>query len=146
MITCFFKNYFSSSFRHIVVDGLVVKANKILLVKRAGPWLESGKWALPGGYLNRGENGAEAVVREVLEETGYQVKVIKFLSIIDDPHRFKDVNQNIGFIYLIKPIKKISTFDDEISKVKWFDINHLPQPKTMAFDHLQIIKKQLSLC
>lgn len=143
MITCFYKNYFNASLRHLVVDALVIKNQRILLVKRSGSWLESGKWALPGGYLDRNETGAEAAAREIKEETGYRVKKIKLLKIIDSARRRHDNRQNISLIYRAEPAKKVGGFDAEISAIKWFNLSRLPQAVNMAFDHLVIIK---SLC
>jgi 8-oxo-dGTP pyrophosphatase MutT (NUDIX family) len=41
----------------------------VLLVRRA----DDGRWAMPGGWVDPGETPAQAVVREVAEETGLQV-------------------------------------------------------------------------
>lgn len=146
MITCYYKNYFNASLRHIVVDALVIKDQRILLVKRAGKWLESGKWALPGGFMERNETAIQATLREIQEETGYRVKIIKLLKISDTPRRRHEDRQNISFIYLARPVKKVSEFDDEVSEIKWFFLNHLPDEKNMAFDHLKTIKACYSLC
>jgi 8-oxo-dGTP diphosphatase len=54
--------------------GAVIKddAGRLLLVRRGHePGL--GLWSIPGGRVERGESDAEAVVREVLEETGLAV-------------------------------------------------------------------------
>jgi len=91
MITCYFEDSDQpTKLRHVVVDTLVVKADKILLVKRGDDTLlEAGKWALPGGYLERDETAAEAATRETLEETGYQVKVEELFRLIDNPKRLR---------------------------------------------------------
>ena len=145
MITCYFEKSDKKVYlRHAVVDMLVIKGNKILLVKRAGPkrYLEVGKWALPGGFLDRDETGAQAAVRETREETGYEAKVIKLFQVNDNPSHPRELNrQNVSLVYLIKPIKKVSGHDEEISEVKWFDLNKLPPAKDMAFDHLETIEQ-----
>ena len=48
-----------------MVDG----AGRFLLVRRAHPPAQ-GKWSIPGGRVEPGETGEQAVVRELLEETG----------------------------------------------------------------------------
>lgn len=144
MITCYFEKTKKPVYlRHVVVDMLVVDHNKILLVKRAGKWLEAGKWALPGGFLDRDETGAQAAVRETREETGYETQVIKLLRIIDNPHRPHEDRQNVSLVYLLKPIKKVSGHDNEVSKTRWFDLDKLPPAKDFAFDHLKTIKLYL---
>jgi 8-oxo-dGTP diphosphatase len=45
---------------------------RLLLVKRANP-PAAGTWSLPGGRIEAGESDAQAVVREVAEETGLVV-------------------------------------------------------------------------
>jgi len=52
--------------------------NKILLVRR----VDNGRWAVPGGYMEPGESAAEASAREVLEETGLQVRVGRLIASI----------------------------------------------------------------
>ena len=139
MIKCKFENNNQALLRHAVVDGIIVENNKILLVKRATHLSNPGKYALPGGFVNRDETVYQAIIREVLEETGYQSEVINLLSIIDNPNRAGEDRQNISFVFLLKPIKKISSSDDEVSEVIWFDINKLPNQSEFAFDHYQII-------
>lgn len=60
------------------------KAGKVLIMKRTR--LETGTdgskltWVFPGGKLDGDENFEQAVVREVLVETGYSIKVNKLIS------------------------------------------------------------------
>lgn len=44
-------------------------------------WGEGDRWTLPGGGLEPGEDPADAVVREVFEETGYRASVVHLLGI-----------------------------------------------------------------
>lgn len=61
----------------VVVDG----QGRILLQRRA----DSGNWALPGGAMDIGEALAESAVREVREETGFDVQVERIVGIYSDP-------------------------------------------------------------
>jgi 8-oxo-dGTP diphosphatase len=54
----------------VVLDG----AGRLLLVRR-GREPSRGLWSVPGGRVEPGENGPDAVRREVLEETGLDVTV-----------------------------------------------------------------------
>jgi len=57
--------------KHMVVVGYIIDHGKVLLV-----WHEKlRRWLPPGGHVEEGELPTEAVVREVLEETGYAVAV-----------------------------------------------------------------------
>ena len=54
---------------------------RLLLVQRANPPAQ-GKWSLPGGRLEPGETPETGVVREVREETGLDVTVIREVGTI----------------------------------------------------------------
>ena len=54
---------------------------KVLLIRRA----DNGKWAVPGGYMQAGENFSEACTREVLEETGLNVNVKRLIGVYTSP-------------------------------------------------------------
>ena len=54
---------------------------KILLTRRT----DNGRWCLPGGRLDPGETVTEACEREVLEETGLQVKAIRMMGVYSYP-------------------------------------------------------------
>jgi ADP-ribose pyrophosphatase YjhB (NUDIX family) len=149
MITCHFEDSKKPAYlRHVVVDMLVVKGNKILLAKRSSKYLETGKWALPGGYLDINETTQQAAIRETTEETGYQTEITDLFRINDSPKRPREKNrQSVALIYLMKPLKKTGEPDHEIDQVKWFNLDKLPQSKDIAFDHHQTIelyKKYLS--
>jgi 8-oxo-dGTP diphosphatase len=138
MIKCTLENGDKVFLRHAVVDAVIIENNKILLVRRAEKSYEfPGKLALPGGYIDFDETVEQAVLREVQEETGYKAKVVKFLKYIDNPKRTE--RQTISFLFLLKPLKKVSESDNEVSEIKWFDINKLPPKEDFAFDHLKII-------
>jgi 8-oxo-dGTP diphosphatase len=66
--------YFPNSFYRVTVKGLFVKDGKILLLKESEKI--SGKWELPGGGLNFGEDIHQGLKREITEETGFVVKSI----------------------------------------------------------------------
>lgn len=53
----------------VAIGAVVVRDDALLMVRRGhGP--AAGAWSVPGGRIERGETAAEAVVRELLEETG----------------------------------------------------------------------------
>ncbi|MGC9599527.1 MAG: NUDIX domain-containing protein [Minisyncoccia bacterium] len=139
MITCIFEDGGKASLRHAVIDALVLKNDKILLVKRAQKFLEGGKWALVGGYMELGETIQEAVVREVFEETGYKVKDLVLLRIVDSPHRPGEDRQNISFVHYCTALGQTGVPDDENSELRWFSLNALPPESEIAFDHMENI-------
>lgn len=53
---------------------------EILLVQEL---LDEGRWTIPGGFCDVGDTPSEAIIREVREETGFDVKVSKLIGIFD---------------------------------------------------------------
>lgn len=66
------------------VGGVVWNEGRILLVQRAyNPG--KGVWTIPGGYVNQGESIGDAIVREILEETGIHTKPHSIIALRDRP-------------------------------------------------------------
>jgi len=61
------------------VRGVVFQDESILLVRER----VDGLWTLPGGWADVGDLPAQAVEREVFEESGYQVRAVKLLAVYD---------------------------------------------------------------
>ena len=59
--------------------GVVFQDDSILMVKE----LSDGGWTLPGGWVDVGEPPSLSVEREVWEESGYRVKAVKLLALLD---------------------------------------------------------------
>jgi ADP-ribose pyrophosphatase YjhB (NUDIX family) len=62
------------------VRGVVFRNSKILLVREIA---DDNLWTLPGGWADVNESPSEAVVREVLEESGYETRTVKLLAVYD---------------------------------------------------------------
>lgn len=135
MITCTFEKGYKASLRHVVVHAIIEMDGKLLLEKRTGDLLESGKWSLPSGFLDRDETAAEGIVREVKEETGWDSEVITLFRINTNPDRPHEDRQNVSIEFLVKAIKKTGEKDAESSKVEWIPIDKLNPLKDFAFDH-----------
>jgi 8-oxo-dGTP pyrophosphatase MutT (NUDIX family) len=65
-------------------SAVIFNDNKQVLLTRRS---DNGQWCLPGGAMEPGENVAEACAREVWEETGLQIDVLRLIGIYSDPHR-----------------------------------------------------------
>lgn len=71
------------------VGAVIVRDEAVVLVKRGREPLK-GKWSLPGGAQELGETAMEAVVREVREETGLEVKPQRLIAVVDIIDRDED--------------------------------------------------------
>ncbi len=142
MIKCTFENGQAAQLRHVTVVAIVVRDNAILLVKRALHLSEPGKFALPGGYLDRDETTEEAMRREVKEETGYLVSTSKFFHFVDNPNRRNDLSkQNVEFVYIAEVTGEPGEHDAESTEITWFPLDKLPPADQIAFDHLASIEQ-----
>ncbi|MBI3955811.1 NUDIX hydrolase [Candidatus Gottesmanbacteria bacterium] len=143
MITCTFEKGYTALLRHIVVHAIVERDGKLLLAKRTGDLLESGKWSLPGGFLNRDETAPEGALRELKEETGWEGEIISWFRINTNPNRPHEDRQNVAIDLLVSPVRQTGMGDDESSKVEWIGIDKLFSFDQFAFDHGESIRLYL---
>jgi ADP-ribose pyrophosphatase YjhB (NUDIX family) len=77
------------------VRGVIFQGDTVLLVKER----VDGGWTLPGGWADVNESPAQAVVREVFEESGYETRVVKLLALYD--RRLHDHPPHLWHIYKV---------------------------------------------
>ena len=66
----------------VAAYGLLERDGEVLLTLLGpSPHTHSGRWTLPGGGVDHGERPADAVVREVYEETGHRVRIVGLLDV-----------------------------------------------------------------
>ena len=99
--------------------------NQILLVREAN----TGFWSFPGGWAELYDSPKEAAYNEVVQETGVKPEITRLIGVIDRlPHK---TQKNVPE-YVIIFEGKVSDDDfskhcHEISEVKFFDIENLPE-------------------
>jgi ADP-ribose pyrophosphatase YjhB (NUDIX family) len=64
------------------VGGVVIDDGRALLIRRGSEPLR-GEWSIPGGTLELGESLEQGVARELLEETGLEVRVLELIEVFD---------------------------------------------------------------
>ena len=80
------------------VGAVVVCDGKILLEKRKNE-PGKGKWSIPGGLVELGENVEQTVIREVKEETGLEVEKPEHIDVVGNV--IKDENGEIKYHFVI---------------------------------------------
>lgn len=104
--------------------------NRILLHRRT----DSGKWALPGGSIEVGESAHETAVREVKEETGFDVAVVRMVGVYSDPENTTitypegDTVHYVSILFECRVTGGAPALCDESSAVEWFSPRELPEP------------------
>ena len=122
-----------------VVFGFDGKELKILLIRR-GIEPFKGRWAFPGGFMCIDETAEECAKRELQEETGLSIHVLKQLGAFSDVHRDpRERVITIAFYALVQP--SAVEGGDDASHAEWFSIEDVPQ---LAFDHDFILRKAMS--
>lgn len=66
---------------NIRLTGILIENNKILLVQQK--LSDNRQWSLPGGRLERGETISQGMIREMKEETGLNIEIIRMLYLCD---------------------------------------------------------------
>lgn len=105
---------------------LLIKQNRILLLKRSNTGYEDGKYSLVAGHIEGNETIKQAMIREAKEEAGIlidenDIEIVTFLHRKTTPERldfFLKCKNWEGAIENKEP--------DKCSELKWYDINNLP--------------------
>jgi 8-oxo-dGTP diphosphatase len=113
----------------------------LLLIKRKNPPFKDA-WALPGGFVDKGETAHKAALRELEEETGIKLnKKLFHIDIFSKPGRDpRGWIVSSAYMFVTCDNVKIKAGDDA-DIAKWFDINSLPD---LAFDHSDIINSAIN--
>lgn len=100
--------------------------HQVLLGQRA----DSGRWRLPAGILEPGEQPAPGLVREVLEETGVTIEVDRLVSVITLPPTAYPNGDRVQYLSCTFRAHYLSgeahVADDESLAVGWYDLDQLP--------------------
>lgn len=122
----------------MISQALVLHGNQILMVKQ---YVQRGDivWNYPGGGIDENETPEEACIREVKEETGYDVEIIKLI--------FKSSNK---FTYVAKVIGGELFLDtnnecnEDIIDVSWVLIDEADMFDTYTSPLLKMLLDELN--
>lgn len=106
------------------VGVLVVENGRLLLVKRGMP-PEQGKWSLPAGYVDIGEDPAAVAVRETREETGLKVKVDGLIGVYHNPPR--QGGAGVFILYRAARLGGALQAADDADEAAFFSLDKLPE-------------------
>ncbi len=115
-------------FRNPGVGAAVVvrdDAGRVLLVRRAPGATQPGKWSIPAGYVDYGEEVRAAAARELREETGLEAIVGEPVWVATNFHDPAKVTVGIWFAGVANGGEL--TAGDDADAVGWFALDELPE-------------------
>jgi len=118
----------------LAVDGVLLLEGKLVTVIRGQPPF-LGMHALPGGGVELGETTEVAMVREMKEETGLEVRVAGLVGVYSDPDR-DPRGHTISIAYEVRCLGGRVAAGSDAAAVDLVDPAKLP---AMAFDHAKIV-------
>ena len=129
---------------YLTTDGIVEIYNKknefegIVLIKRKNPPLG---FALPGGFVDRGERVEDALKREMREEIGLNVEIRALLGVYSDPKRDPRLH-TVSVVYVAKASGMPQAGDDakEVFVVDPLRFDHTQ----LVFDHAKILQDYIN--
>ena len=101
--------------------GAIVRdaAGRFLLVQR-GHEPQAGMWTVPGGKVESGETLEQAVIREIAEETGIAIEVVREAWVVDIPDRRAGVVYEVHD-FVATPLTTDVVAADDAADAGWFD-------------------------
>ena len=104
------------------------KENRVLLCHRR----DMDLWDIPGGMVELGESPWEGVVREVKEEVGLDVEIVRLVGVYS-----KKKKNDVIFSFLCKIRGGVISLTDEADEIAYFSVNDLP--KNVSPKHVERI-------
>lgn len=109
--------------------------NEILLFKHV--YRTDSPWGFPGGYLQKGEDPADTIQREILEESGMLIHNLKLLEVIQSPDASR---LEVLFMAELDADRVGFTPSIEVSEARFFALDQLPE---LLPEHEAVIERYL---
>ena len=130
---------------NVTADIIILDTDgRILLIRRKKPPFQNG-WALPGGFLDVGnETLEECAVREAREETGLDVELDALAGVWSHPGR-DPRGHTVTAAYRTHPVPRElaeqAHGSDDAAEARWFTLGSTEFATTeLAFDHREIVE------
>ena len=105
--------------------------DEVVLVKG---WKKGANWSFPRGKINKGEKDLDCAIREVYEETGFDVREANLVKNDDDVKYIEiTMREQHMRLYVFRGVHRDTYFEPrtrkEISKIEWYKLSELPTLK-----------------
>ncbi|MBN9604265.1 MAG: NUDIX hydrolase [Afipia felis] len=106
----------------VAVSAGIFRDGKILLTRRANN-PKGSLWTFPGGRIEFEETIAEALKREILEETGLTIEIAGSAGVREMLHKQSGHGHFIILPFAARWVSGEVTLNDELEEARWFDPN-----------------------
>lgn len=117
---------------------VIVRLDRRVLFIKRGRSHQAGTWSVPGGWMDFGEEPAQAAAREVLEEVGLDVCVYRETGYTDDVFH-KDGKHCITLWFDAVPVNRTRPIvnEDEVAEWRWVDplAEGIPTPRFLPLEN-----------
>jgi len=122
----------------VVLFGVKDGVPYVLLIKRRWDPFE-GRWALPGGHVDVGEDTAVAAARELAEETGLAVERLDYVDAYAEPGRDpRGRYVTFAYVAVVQGLPEPTAADDA-AEAEWVPLREALRDEFLAFDHSHIV-------
>jgi ADP-ribose pyrophosphatase YjhB (NUDIX family) len=114
-------------------------SGRLLLARRAiEP--DEGKWDLPGGFLEEGEDPRAGLQRELREETGLEVEPLEFFDVVVDRYGDdEDAQHTLNLYWTCRVVSGTAAPADDVAELRWFQRRELPSREDLAFRNNAVV-------
>lgn len=110
-------------------QAVIVRDGSVLLGRRANE-PGRGRWDLPGGFLQEGEDAEAALRREVREETGLELDNLEFIGTWNESYWDRTV---LCLTWTATPAGGDEQAGDDLAELRWFTADERPRNDELAF-------------
>lgn len=105
---------------------ILIRGDKVLLLRRTNTGYEDGNYGLPAGHLEEGESVREGLIREIREEIAIILEV-EDLHVSHVMHR-RQKDERIDFFFTVEYIQgePKNNEPDKCDDLSWFPVDNLP--------------------
>ena len=115
----------------LIGSGLIEQDGKYLLIK-ACVGVAKGFWNNPGGHQDEGETIEESAIREVKEETGYDVEIIRLIGTYA-----RKAQKHVFEMKIVGGEQNVPP--EEIEDARWFTVEEIKKLKPITFGGRQSV-------